>query len=83
MMHLLSHEDHAAPPLTERDAERHLHGICFKTGPPGAFGVELEWLVCDGADPAEGKASRGKGSRKRLQRASRPGVPKTFGSRSR
>jgi len=39
--------------------------------------------VRDGADPAEGKASRGKGSRKRLQRASRPGVPKTFGSRSR
>ena len=39
--------------------------------------------VRDGADPAAGKASRGKGSRKRMQRASRPGVPKTFGSRSR
>jgi excinuclease ABC subunit B len=39
--------------------------------------------VRDGADPADGKASRGKGSRKRMQRASRPGVPKTFGSRSR
>ena len=22
-----------------------LHGICFKTGPPGQVGVELEWLV--------------------------------------
>jgi len=43
--------------------------------------------VRDGADsnkgPDGGKAARGKGSRKRLQRASRPGVPKTFGSRSR
>jgi excinuclease ABC subunit B len=38
--------------------------------------------VRDGADPADGKASRGKGSRKRMQRASRPGVPKTFGSRA-
>jgi excinuclease ABC subunit B len=40
--------------------------------------------VRDGAGDADGgKAARGKGSRKRLQRASRPGVPKTFGSRSR
>jgi excinuclease ABC subunit B len=30
-----------------------------------------------------GKASRGKGSRTRMKRASRPGVPKTFGSRAR
>jgi excinuclease ABC subunit B len=37
--------------------------------------------VRDGADG--GKASRGKGSRTRMKRASRPGVPKTFGSRSR
>jgi excinuclease ABC subunit B len=35
----------------------------------------------DGADG--GKASRGKGSRTRMKRAGRPGVPKTFGSRSR
>jgi glutamate--cysteine ligase len=40
------------PPLTERDAEEHAHGICFKTGPPGTVGVELEWLVYDGRDPA-------------------------------
>ncbi|HEY1633085.1 MAG TPA: excinuclease ABC subunit UvrB [Rhizomicrobium sp.] len=40
--------------------------------------------VRDGAgDGADGKASRGKGSRTRMKRASRPGVPKTFGSRSR
>ena len=25
----------AGPPLTERRAEEHVHGICFKTGPPG------------------------------------------------
>jgi excinuclease ABC subunit B len=37
--------------------------------------------VRDGEDG--GKAARGKGSRTRMKRASRPGVPKTFGSRSR
>ena len=42
----------AGPPLTERQAEEHVHGICFKTGPPSQVGVELEWLVCDGRDPA-------------------------------
>src|SRR6266516_3175664 len=41
-----------AEPLTEGDAEAHVHGICFKTGPPGRIGVELEWLVFDGRDPA-------------------------------
>jgi glutamate--cysteine ligase len=38
--------------LTEDDAEAHVHGICFKTGPPRRIGVELEWLVRDVADPA-------------------------------
>jgi glutamate--cysteine ligase len=37
--------------LSERDAEHQVHGICFKTGPPGVVGVELEWLVCDRLDP--------------------------------
>lgn len=37
--------------LTESDAEAHVRGICFKTGPPGQVGVELEWLVHDVADP--------------------------------
>ena len=41
----------AAEPLTESDAEEHIHGICFKTGPPRQVGVELEWLVRDGRDP--------------------------------
>jgi glutamate--cysteine ligase len=39
-------------PLTESAAEAQAHGICFKTGPPGRVGVELEWLVCDGRSPA-------------------------------
>jgi glutamate--cysteine ligase len=52
MMQLRNAEDHAAPPLSERQAEHRLHGICFKTGPPGTLGVELEWLVCDRFDPA-------------------------------
>jgi len=38
--------------LTEADAEGHVHGICFKTGPPSRVGVELEWLVRDRRDPA-------------------------------
>ena len=39
-------------PLSEDAAEEHVHGICFKTGPPGVVGVELEWLVYDGDDAA-------------------------------
>ena len=42
-----------AVPLTEQDAIAHLHGICFKTGPPERVGVELEWLVCDARHPAK------------------------------
>ena len=38
--------------FTEADAEAHVHGICFKTGPPERVGVELEWLVRDRRDPA-------------------------------
>jgi glutamate--cysteine ligase len=43
-------------PLTETDAEEHIRGICFKTGPPGAVGVELEWLVRDRDDPTSAVA---------------------------
>lgn len=35
------------PPLSEDEAEDLLRCICFKTGPPGAVGVELEWFVHD------------------------------------
>src|SRR5580658_4657818 len=38
--------------FTEADAEAHVHGICFKTGPPERVGVELEWLIRDRRDPA-------------------------------
>ncbi|MEV0844391.1 ergothioneine biosynthesis glutamate--cysteine ligase EgtA [Streptomyces sp. NPDC049954] len=31
--------------VTEADLEALVRGICFKTGPPRAVGVELEWLV--------------------------------------
>ncbi|MEC3996333.1 ergothioneine biosynthesis glutamate--cysteine ligase EgtA [Actinacidiphila sp. DG2A-62] len=37
--------------LTEEDAEAHVHGVCFKTGPPERTGVELEWLVQERSDP--------------------------------
>ena len=41
----------AGEPIGEDDAEAYISGICFKTGPPGRVGVELEWLVQDRADP--------------------------------
>ncbi len=40
-----------AAQLTEQAAAEHIHGICFKTGPPERVGVELEWLVRDAHDP--------------------------------
>jgi glutamate--cysteine ligase len=39
--------------LTEEEAEAHIRGVCFKTGPPERTGVELEWLVQDRSDPRE------------------------------
>ena len=41
-----------APPLSETAAEEHIHGICFKTGPPRRVGVELEWLIRTHGDAA-------------------------------
>ena len=40
-----------ADELTLRDADEHIRGVCFKTGPPARVGVELEWVVHDLADP--------------------------------
>nr|WSX77423.1 ergothioneine biosynthesis glutamate--cysteine ligase EgtA [Streptomyces sp. NBC_00899] len=37
--------------LLEDEAEAHVRGVCFKTGPPARTGVELEWLVHDRSDP--------------------------------
>lgn len=36
--------------LAENEAREHVYGVCFKTGPPRRTGLELEWLVHDGAD---------------------------------
>ncbi|WP_427004517.1 ergothioneine biosynthesis glutamate--cysteine ligase EgtA [Pseudarthrobacter sp. H2] len=38
-------------PLSESDAEVYVASVCFKTGPPGAAGVEVERLVHDVSDP--------------------------------
>jgi glutamate--cysteine ligase len=37
-------------PLSELEAERLIGTVCFKTGPPGTIGAELEWLVQDERD---------------------------------
>jgi glutamate--cysteine ligase len=37
--------------LSETEAEQLIGAICFKTGPPGTIGAELEWLVRDREDP--------------------------------
>ncbi|WNI17189.1 ergothioneine biosynthesis glutamate--cysteine ligase EgtA [Actinacidiphila sp. ITFR-21] len=39
--------------LLEDEAEAHVRGVCFKTGPPERIGVELEWLVQDRSDPRQ------------------------------
>ncbi|MDS1271636.1 ergothioneine biosynthesis glutamate--cysteine ligase EgtA [Lipingzhangella sp. LS1_29] len=39
--------------LTEDDVHEYVTGICFKTGPPGRVGCELEWHVVDRHQPAE------------------------------
>src|SRR5690348_6306335 len=39
--------------IAEDEAEAHVRGVCFKTGPPERTGVELEWLVQDRSDPRE------------------------------
>lgn len=38
-------------PLSESEAEVYVASVCFKTGPPGAAGVEVERLVHDVVDP--------------------------------
>jgi len=52
--------------LGQDDAEEHVKGVCFKTGPPHRIGVELEWLVNDLADDRAAVAPR------RLQEALDP-----------
>ncbi len=38
-------------PLTQSAAEAYVASVCFKIGPPGRVGVELEWLVHDSCRP--------------------------------
>lgn len=37
--------------FSEVEAEAYVASTCFKTGPPRAVGIELEWLLLDAADP--------------------------------
>ncbi|MHA7278043.1 ergothioneine biosynthesis glutamate--cysteine ligase EgtA [Arthrobacter sp. Hz1] len=39
-----------ARPLSEAEAEIYVASVCFKTGPPGAVGVEIERIVHDPLD---------------------------------
>ncbi|KIH99952.1 cysteine ligase [Streptomonospora alba] len=39
--------------ITANDVQNYIHGICFKTGPPGRVGAETEWLVRDPLRPRE------------------------------
>ena len=39
------------PPLSEAAAEAWIPRTCFKNGPPGRIGVELELLVVDARHP--------------------------------
>ena len=43
---------HDIRPLSEREAAVYVASTCFKTGPPGSLGVEVERLVYDEADPS-------------------------------
>nr|WP_245984364.1 ergothioneine biosynthesis glutamate--cysteine ligase EgtA [Streptomyces tateyamensis] len=50
----LDNEPQAPPtvtPLTENSAEVYVASTCFKIGPPGRVGVELEWFVHDAQQP--------------------------------
>ncbi|MCS0634697.1 ergothioneine biosynthesis glutamate--cysteine ligase EgtA [Streptomyces sp. LP05-1] len=47
----LSDGPDSGDPLSEHQAEDLLRCICFKTGPPGTVGVELEWFVHDAHAP--------------------------------
>ncbi|MHB1434244.1 MAG: glutamate-cysteine ligase family protein, partial [Streptosporangiaceae bacterium] len=46
------HTEVAGQILAEDQAEQMIGAICFKTGPPGTVGTELEWMVSDLAKPA-------------------------------
>ncbi|MBG6216257.1 glutamate--cysteine ligase [Arthrobacter sp. CAN_A6] len=43
--------EHEKRPLSEAEAEIYVASVCFKTGPPGTVGVEIERIVHDPLDP--------------------------------
>jgi glutamate--cysteine ligase len=56
----LDKEPQAPPtvtPLTENSAEVYVASTCFKIGPPGRVGVELEWFVHDADQPHDAPSS--------------------------
>ncbi|MFD1214854.1 glutamate-cysteine ligase family protein, partial [Arthrobacter sp. GCM10027362] len=51
-MALLAEPGCAERPLTEPEAEIHVASACFRTGPAGAVGIEIERIVHDASDHA-------------------------------
>jgi glutamate--cysteine ligase len=47
----MSEPDGTAPLRHVDDVHGFIKRVCFKTGPPGAVGIESEWFVVDPADP--------------------------------
>ena len=42
----------ATPIRSQEDVDVHVGSVCFKKGPPGAVGAELEFVVADVGDPS-------------------------------
>ncbi|BCJ54117.1 glutamate--cysteine ligase EgtA [Actinoplanes sp. NBRC 14428] len=57
------------------EAAEHVSGICFKTGPPGRVGVELEWTTHRAGEPAAHLRPTA------LRRALGPHAPTALGNR--
>lgn len=51
-MRSLKRPESDAHPLSETEAEIYVASVCFKTGPPGPAGIEIEKILHDVSDPA-------------------------------
>lgn len=51
-MRFLVQPEYGSRPLSETEAEIYVASVCFKTGPPGPVGIEVEKIVHDVSDPA-------------------------------
>lgn len=49
-MRSLERPESDSRPLSETEAEIYVASVCFKTGPPGPVGIEIEKIVHDVAD---------------------------------